>query len=329
MSGDCGFFSGAQQLISSLSEYEEYEIELISGISTPVYFCSKIKKQWQDMKFISLHGADGNIVRNVCKNRFCFFLLGGNVTPSEICKKLSDYGRGHITVYIGENLGYENERIFTSTAADFTELECGKLCALITENPAQEKGISLGISDNEFIRGDVPMTKSEIRGTVVSKLNIGCKDICWDIGCGTGSVTIEMALQCYDGKVFAIDKNEKSIELTVKNAHKFGCDNIYTVNGTAPAELVGFPAPNKVFIGGSSGRISEILGIVYSKNPLADVVITAVSLETLNESISAFSHFGIDEPEIVQIAVTRTRKVGNHTMLSAENPIYILKGVRK
>lgn len=325
VSGDCGFFSGAQQLISALSDYET---ELICGISTPVYFCSKIKKQWQDMKFISLHGAEGNVIRNICKNRLCFFLLGGNITPSEICKKLCSYGRGETDVYIGENLGYENERIFTGSAADFTELECGKLCVMITENPSPENGISFGIPDSEFIRDNVPMTKSEIRAAVVSKLNIGSSDICWDIGCGTGSVTVEMALQCYDGAVYAVDKNEAAVELTEKNARKFCCDNILTVCGTAPEKPTEFPAPDKVFIGGSSGKIGEILNAVYTKNPAADVVITAVSLETLNEGINAFLSFGIDVPEITQLAVTRTRKIGNHTMFSAENPIFILKGVK-
>ena len=302
--------------------------EVISGISAPVYFCSKIKKPWQDMKFLSLHGADGNIVRNVCRNKYCFFLLGGDTTPAEICKRLCDYGRENIAVYIGENLGYDNEKIYCGIASGFTDTRCEKLCVMVTENPYSEQSVPFGISDNEFIRGNVPMTKSEIRGTVISKLNISRKDMCWDIGCGTGSVSVEMALQCFDGRVYAVDKNEEAAELTRQNAYKFGCDNIEIISGTAPETLYGFPAPDKVFIGGSCGKISEILNIVYEKNSKADVVMTAVSLETLNEAINSFAYFGIDSPEIVQIAVTRTRKLGNHTMLSAENPIFIMKGVR-
>ena len=325
MSGDCGFYSGAEKLITALSDYET---EVISGISSPVYFCSKIKKPWQDMKFLSLHGADGNVVRNVCRNKYCFFLLGGDTTPAEICKRLCDYGRENIAVYIGENLGYDNEKIYCGIASDFTDTRCEKLCVMVTENPYSEQSVPFGISDNEFIRGNVPMTKSEIRSTVISKLNISRKDMCWDIGCGTGSVSVEMALQCYDGRVYAVDKNEEAAELTRQNAYKFGCDNIEIISGTAPETLCGFPAPDKVFIGGSCGKISEILNIVYEKNSKADVVITAVSLETLNEAINSFAYFGIDSPEIVQIAVTRTRKLGNHTMLSAENPIFVIKGVR-
>lgn len=325
MSGDCGFYSGAEKLITALSDYET---EIISGISSPVYFCSKIRKPWHNMRFVSLHGADGNIVRNVCNNQLCFFLLGGGVTPTKICKILCEYGREKITVYIGENLGYDNEKIYCGIASDFTDTECEKLCVMVTENPSYEQSVPFGIMDNEFIRGNVPMTKSEIRSTVISKLNISRKDVCWDIGCGTGSVSVEMALQCFDGKVYAIDKNEEAVELTRRNAYKFGCDNIEIISGTAPEMLYDFPAPDKVFIGGSCGRISEILSVVYEMNSKADIVITAVSLETLNEAINSFAYFGIDSPEIVQIAVTRTRKLGNHTMLSAENPIFIMKGVR-
>ena len=325
MSGDCGFYSGAEKLISAL---ECYETEVISGISSPVYFCAKIKKPWQNVKLISLHGTDGNIVRNVCKNELCFFLLGGDVTPDAICRKLCEYGRENVGVYIGENLGYDNEKILSGKASDFTENSFGKLTVMVTENPESERGIAFGISDNEFIRGSVPMTKSEVRSTVISKLGIGSKSLCWDIGCGSGSVSVEMALQCFDGKVFALDKNSEAVVLTGKNAHKFGCDNIEIISGEAPEALKELPSPDIVFIGGSCGKISEILSIIYEKNKAAIVVITAVSLETLSTAQKAFSGFGIIEPEIVQVSITRSKRLGNHTMLAAENPVFIIKGAR-
>ena len=325
MSGDCGFYSGAEKLISVLCCYET---EVISGISSPTYFCAKIKKPWQNMKFISLHGTDGNIVRNVCKNECCFFLLGGDVTPVEICRKLCGYGRGNIGVYIGENLGYDSEKIMFGKASDFTEKSFGKLAVMVTENHRYENRIAFGIPDNEFIRGSIPMTKSEVRSAVISKLDIGSKSICWDIGCGSGSVSVEMALQGFDGKVFAIDKNSEAVELTRKNAIKFGCDNIEIISGEAPESLRELPSPDIVFIGGSCGKISEILSIIYGKNKTAIVVITAVSLETLSTAQKAFGDFGITEPEITELSVTRTKRLGNHTMLAAENPVFIIKGAR-
>ena len=88
------------------------------------------------------------------------------------------------------------------------------------------------------------------------------------------------------------------------------------------------PAPDSVFIGGSSGKISEITDIAFEKNANAVIVVTAVSLETLNDAVAAFEQYQI-EPEIVQLAVTRTKKIGSHTMLSAENPVFIIRGKKR
>lgn len=325
MSGDCGFFSGAEKLLKAL---DGFETEIISGIASPLYFCSKIKKAWQDMKFVSLHGTEGSIVRNVCRNELCFFLLGGNITPADICRRLCEYERSSVKVYIGENLAYANERIYSGIAEDFTDLSCEKLCVMAAENPHFENGTACGIPDNKFTRGDVPMTKAMVRAAVISRLNIGRKDICWDIGSGTGSVSVEMALQCFDGRVYAIDKSKKASELTKNNCRKFGCDNVEISCMEAPSCLTALPSPDKVFIGGSCGKLNEIIGAVYAKNPNAVIVMTSVSLETLTNALTAFGEYGIASPEVVQLAVTGTRKAGMHTMLSAENPVFIIKGAR-
>lgn len=325
MSGDCGFYSGAEKLLRFT---EDIECKVISGISSPVYFCSKIKKPWKNMKFVSLHGESSNIVRNVRRNELCFFLLGGEITPAKLCRRLCEYGMSETKLYIGENLAAENERIFTGKAADFIDIQLGKLTVAVTENPNFENSTAIGISDKKFTRGKVPMTKSEVRSTVISKLEINRNDICWDIGCGTGSVSIEMALQCFDGKVYAVEKNTEAAALSRENALKFGCDNIEIICGCAPEALEELPVPDRVFIGGSSGRISEIADFVFSKNPNAVIVVTAVSLETLNDAIVTFESNGIVCPEIVQISAARAKKVGSHTMLSAENPVFIIKGAR-
>lgn len=280
------------------------------------------------MKFVSLHGENSNIVRNVRRNELCFFLLGGEVTPAELCRRLCEYGMGETKIYIGENLAAENERILSGKASEFTDISLGKLTVAVTENPEYERIIPIGIADEKFTRGKVPMTKSEVRSVVISKLEIGRNSVCWDVGCGTGSVSAEAALQCFDGTVYAVDKNPEAAELTRENAHKFGCDNIEIICGSAPESLNELPAPDSVFIGGSSGRISEISDIAFAKNPNAVIVVTAVSIETLNDAAKAFEKYRID-PEIVQLAVTRTRKVGSHTMFSAENPVFIIKGAKR
>lgn len=326
MSGDCGFYSGAEKLLPKLCEYET---RVICGISAPIYFCSKIKIPWQDMHFISLHGANANIVRNVCTHEKVFFLLGGKIAPGDVCKRLCEYGLNKVNVYIGENLAYKNERIISGIAENFADVKTENLCVMAVINPDYEKCTRSCIPDNEFIRGEkIPMTKAEVRSVCVSKLEIGRDSVCWDIGSGTGSVSVEMAYRCDCGKVFSVDKNKAAIKLTDLNRHKFRCDNIEIIEGEAVKTIENLPAANCVFIGGSGGQLEKIIENAYKKNSRVKIVVTAISLETLSESVAVFDKFGFDT-EVMQLAVTRTKKTGSHTMLSAENPVFIIKGAIK
>lgn len=326
MSGDCGYFSGAAGLLKALPD--SVRTEVICGISSPVYFCAKLGIPWQDIPTVNLHGETASIARSAAMHRRCFFLLGGKLGAREVCRRLTEYGMDRIKVHVGERLGYPGERILTGAAGEFTELETDRLSVLLTENPEPEAHIRTGIPDEEFIREMIPMTKSEVRALVISKLGIYPADIVWDIGCGTGSVSVEMALQCYNGTVHSIDVKPEAAALTRRNAVKFRCDNIEVHSGSAPEETAGFPAPDRVFIGGSGGNLRGIIASALEKNPSAVILVTAVSLETLGEAAEAFSEQDIPT-EITQVSVTRTRKLGSHTMLTAENPVFIIRGAKK
>ncbi|MDE6834295.1 MAG: precorrin-6y C5,15-methyltransferase (decarboxylating) subunit CbiE, partial [Ruminococcus sp.] len=271
MSGDCGFYSGAEKLSVLLGG----RCEVVSGISTPVYMCSKIGRKWENMKFISLHGKENNIAVNVMQNELCFFLMGGAVSPEQLCERLNNYGLGNVKIFIGENLGYTNEKITSGKSCDIIDYKSGNLCVVITENKSYMKYIPSGISDSEFIRSDIPMTKAEIRSLVVSWLNIGKNSICWDIGCGTGSVSVEMALRCPDGKVYSFDKKNTAIDLTLENSKKFSCDNIQTLCITFLDDMPeNIPVPDCVFIGGTSGKLHKTVNFIREKNPSARIVLT-------------------------------------------------------
>lgn len=323
MSGDCGFYSGARKLCEVL---KQEEVTVISGISTPVYFCSVLHMDWSDMHFVSLHGTAANIIRNVCTHRKTFFLLGGDITPADLCRRLCEYGLGDVYVYIGTDLAYPDERIASGKASEITGHECGysSLSAVIAVNDNYEKYTRASIPDEEFIRGEVPMTKAEVRGTIVNGLDLGKDSICWDIGSGTGSVAVEMAMRCTDGTVYAVDDNAEACRLIKENSIRFRCDNISTVCGKAMDVIGDLPVPDSVFIGGSKGQLSGIIESAVSKNPSIKLTVSAVSLETVNEAIANFDKLGL-ECDVTQIAVTRTKRIGGHTMLSAENPIFIIK----
>ena len=320
VSGDVGFYSAAEKLVDVLKDYNP---NLISGISSVSYFFAKCSLPWKDANLISCHGLDTNIVSSVRRNRYTFALTGKNIP--ELQNELIKYGFGDLKVWIGENLGSDEESVRESIISDLGGKEFSSLTVLIIENPDFDSRIRTGIPDEEFIRGKVPMTKSEVRAVCLSKLSLSPTDIAYDIGCGTGSVTIEMAFSAYDGKVYAFDKNEEAIILLEQNCEKFHLDNVEAICGLAPKCLEGLPVPDVAFIGGSSGNMDEIVSYLHGINDKMRFVITAVTLENAMAALDALKNIGVNG-DIVQVAVSKGRGIGELHMLIAQNPIFIISG---
>ena len=320
VSGDVGFYSAAEKLVDVLKDYNP---NLISGISSVSYFFAKCSLPWKDANLISCHGLDTNIVSSVRRNRYTFALTGKNIP--ELQNELIKYGFGDLKVWIGENLGSNEESVQESIISDLGGKEFSSLTVLIIENPDFDSRIRTGIPDEEFIRGKVPMTKSEVRAVCLSKLSLSSSDIAYDIGCGTGSVTIEMAFSAYDGKVYAFDKNEEAISLLEQNCQKFHLDNVEAICGLAPECLKDLPVPDVAFIGGSSGNMDEIVSYLYGINSKIKLVITAVTLENAMAALDSLKNIGI-KSDIVQVAVSKGRGIGELHMLIAQNPIFIISG---
>lgn len=185
------------------------------------------------------------------------------------------------------------------------------------------KMILRGICDDEFIRGDVPMTKEEVRELSVYKMHLLEDSVVYDIGCGTGSVSIEMALLSEKMKVYSIEVNPEAVVLTKKNIEKFAAGNIEVVEGMAPESFSDLPAPTHCFIGGSKGNLKSILSALYEKNNSMRIVMNAVSLESVAEMNSALKEFPVCNEDVVQVSVSKVKKTGNYSMLQANNPVFI------
>ena len=302
-SGDASFYSGAKKLLELFPE-----AEVLAGISSVSYFCGKIKKSYDDMNIVSLHGRKCNIVSEVRRNKKTFALLGENP-----CGRLCEYGLGTVKVFIGENLSYPDEKISEGTAEDFRNTELSKLSVILIENENADNRMRFGVNDlsdgSQFKYGTFDETCEN--------------DICYDIGAGTGSVSVEMALAAYKGTVYAIEKKPDASELVRQNAIKFQTDNIEIITGSAPDVLDALPNPDKVFIGGSSGTLKQTI----EKCGCNHIVINAITLETLNEAVNAFAEFGY-EYEVVQISASYTKKVASYNMMTAQNPVFIITGKR-
>ncbi len=332
-SGDVGFFSGAKKLNQAIEgqKQADYEIEFIPGISSLQYFSAKLKLPWEDTKVVSLHGREENLMGAVWNNSRIFFLTGGDYSVQRICRILCENQLKEAVVHVGERLSYKNERIVTGTAGSLAGEEFDPLAVMLVENGKTIKRsiITHGIRDELFLRGQVPMTKSEIRSISLSKLQLRPEDVVYDIGAGTGSVSVEMALQAFEGSVFAVEFNEEALELIRKNAERFGAWNLKVIKGKAPDVLENLPAPDRAFIGGSGGNLAEILELLKKKNPKIRIVVNAITLETMTEAVSQFQKLGFEDVDIVQIFAAHGRAAGNYHMMQGQNPVFIISGELK
>lgn len=321
-SGDVGFYSGAKKLSEMLAE--EYDTEMICGISSVVYFASKIKKSWDDAKLVSIHGTNQNLVNEIIHNKKTFSLLGGKESVQEVCKSLIKYDLGNAEVYIGENLSYPNEKIYSGHAKDFVDSIFNELSVIFVINDKFKKRKSYcRLRDEDFIRGKVPMTKEEIRTLSVTKLELEEDSVVYDVGAGTGSVSIEMALNTR-GNVYAIEKNPEGIELININKKKFKTSNLKIVEGVAPDAMRDLPTPTHAFIGGSSGNLREIINDLLDKNPNVRIVINAITLETIFEAMECIKEFSLEDVDITQASISKSRKLGKYNLMTGQNPIYVI-----
>lgn len=321
LSGDVGFYSGARKL---LDELPPDETELICGISSVVYFCSRLQMPWEDVKLVSVHGRYANLVGALQEHKKVFSLVGGAGAMNEVLKQLCLYGFGSIPVHTGENLSYPDERILEGTPETLKEETFGGLTVLIAENPDTDTHvITPGIPDEQFLRDKVPMTKEEVRSLSISKLQLTKDAVVWDIGAGTGSVSVECARLATEGHVYAVEQKEVAAELIEKNARKFGTPNLEVIRGLAPQALEDLPTPTHAFIGGSSGNLGEILDLLRSRNPEVRIVINCIAMETISAMTEYIGKKPFRESDIVQIAAAKSRTLGRYHMMTGMNPIII------
>ena len=324
VSGDTGFFSVASNLNEKLKEHGK--VEMICGLNSMQMLCAKFGVSYQDACFLSLHGRKGSLLGAVSYNKKVIALTGGEQNAQKLCQTLSAAGLGDINVSVGENIGSEHERILTDTAKNLSEQKFDDLAVMLVLNPnAAER--HLAVLDAEMERGKVPMTKQEARWTAVKMLDLKPSDTVYDIGAGTGSISMEMARKVYNGMVYAIERKKEAIELIEKNRKNLGSFNVLPFEGQAANIIDKLPAPDAAFIGGSDGEMSEIITKLLKKNPKIRVIISAVSLETLLEAKEAIKNF--DEQNIVQIHSIRGHRINDTTEFTSNNPIYLLYGKAK
>ena len=323
-SGDSGFYSGARLLLADLSGHE---VRLFPGVSSLQLFAARLGRPWQNWQLVSAHGTECDPVYEVCKGRPVFFLTGGRSGPAALCRELTAAGLGFLAAAVGENLGTEEERIWRGTAAEAAAQSFAPLSVLLAEAAPGHSQRTPGLPDTAFQRKEgIPMTKQEIRAAVLAKLAVGPQDICWDIGAGTGSVGIEMALQAR--QVWGVERMPAALELAEENRRLLGAWNLRLVAGEAPEALTALPLPDVVFIGGSGGRLPDIVPAVHGAAPMARVCLSAITPESVVSAIQILQKLDY-ETEACQISVSRGYRRGENTLMLAQNPVWLVTAAQR
>ncbi|MDD5852625.1 MAG: precorrin-6A reductase [Lachnospiraceae bacterium] len=329
-SGDSGSYSGCQALAHCLHEAVAEkrffaDIRILPGISSVSYLASCIGESYHDAAILSMHGKLlPGLARRIQENEKTFLFMSGVKDMRKLGTTLTEAFMDDCIITAGYQLSYEDEEIRKLTPKECLSCEKEGLYICFIYNPHPKKiPLTPGIADEEFIRGKVPMTKKEIREVSICKLHLHPGAVVYDIGSGTGSVAVEMAEMSPDIEVYALEQKPEAIELIEKNKEKFRLDNITVIQTKAPEGLMDLKMPTHAFIGGSGGKMKEIIETLYQINPGMRIVINAVSIETLCEIKEILMAYPVCDTEFVQLQVSRVKELGAYHMMQAENPIFV------
>ena len=356
-SGDSGFNSGCKGVYKALTDTDIYRlgrlhIRILPGISSVSYLAAVTGRAYDTAYICSMHGkGEESIYRTAAHVRIerdVYALTSGYEDVLRLAKILTDCGMGDCRITVGCNLSLDDEKIICKRAevlcheADAGVKEQADIlctCHIYNPNPC-DKAVSAGLSAEEFIRGGVPMTKEEVRTVTIDKLHLKPDSRVLDIGCGTGSVSVEIGRLIPDGMVYAIDRNEEAVELTKKNVLRHKLPNVLVYKGeitdileriykgedTGAAGDGGLSTPSQIthaFIGGSGGRLSAILDMLKSMNPSMRIVVNAITDKTKDTLKEWIEENETGDAEVVRIQTDRGRAKALHEDMQAENGVYI------
>lgn len=347
-SGDPGFFGIARYLVENLGKDK---LEIVPNVSSMQLAFARIKESWEDAVFLSAHARPLENILDIARksSKICLFTDGWN-TPDAIGKFLLERGLTGFHAFVCEEMGGEGEKVFQGSLEQLSQEKFSPLNVLVlmktstqriqnAEERIQEPEGRIGgcfqgpgIPDEEFyqVKGERGLiTKMEIRVVSLAKMQVRENDIVWDIGAGSGSISIEAAFLARRGKVYAIEKEESRLEIIKQNIKKFSAGNVVTVRANAPGGMESLPGPDAVFIGGSGGKISEILDFCCQRIKKGGrIVANIATLENLGTTVKNLEEKGLST-DVVLLNAARGSKIKDLHRMESLNPVFIVSATRK
>jgi len=342
-SGDPLFFGLGRLLLANFSPQK---IEFYPHISSIQLAFSKIKIPWQDASLTSVHGRETDQLIKLFKQGKdkIGLLTDNNNNPTAIARLYLALDLPiEYTFYICENLGSADENIQQFTSEKIIELsnlepeDFAVLNVLVLIRQTQKEKLYfnslpiLGLPDRSFLSfSDRPslITKKEIRITIIGELSLQPNQTVWDIGAGTGSVSIEIARLCPTSKVFAIEKTSMGSSLIAKNSKRFQVNNLTNINGKAPEELDKLPQPDRIFIGGSGGNLLDILNVCQQQLlPTGIMVMAFATIEHYYQAVNYITNNSW-QYRLLQLQISRSTPIAHLTRFTPLNPVTIITAWR-
>jgi precorrin-6Y C5,15-methyltransferase (decarboxylating) len=323
--GDPNFFGTGRFLLRNLPKER---LEIFANVTSMQYAFARIKEPWDDAIFLAVkgRGMGPSIDKIVAAEKACI-LTDEIHTPAAVAKELLARGAEGYEAWVCEDLGLPTEKFTRTDVKGLVTLHHSDLNILIlirTWEPNLAQYPLIGIGDDEFTSFKKLFTRQEVRAVTLAKLKLQNDLVVWDIGAGSGSVSIEASNLIPNGKLFAIEKNSQYVAFLKQNLDKFCAHNVKLIEAFAPEGLDDLPDPDRVFIGGAGGNLEEIIEQV-DRRIKSDgiIVINAVTLDTLTKSIEALEYHGY-QIEVVCINVSRTRPLTEFKLFEAHTPVYII-----
>jgi precorrin-6Y C5,15-methyltransferase (decarboxylating) len=338
-SGD-PMFSGIGR--RAVDEFGKDAVEIIPDLSSIQMAFSRIRETWDDAFLVSLHGGPDPAKRRrlpyeiqdlpflLERHNKIAILTDRENNPAEIAGVLSLAPIAHSlapTLYVCEKLGYEDEKITEGPPEEIAVMSFSdpNVVIVLSSRSTKSSNMTFGLMEYEIVHSRGLITKDEVRAVTIHKLRLPKTGILWDVGSGSGSISIEAARLFPGLKIFAIEKNKEQIGNIRENKIRFEAFNIEVIEGVAPDALKDLPSPDRVFIGGSSGQLGEIISMLTKKMFSGIVIINATKIETLAAAVAEMQKAGF-RMDVSQVSVSRTKAADNGNYLSALNPVFIVKG---
>jgi precorrin-6Y C5,15-methyltransferase (decarboxylating) len=313
-------------------------VEILPDLSSVQQAFARINEPWDDAFFMSLHGGPDiakrrklpyelfHIPRLLEQHGKLGILTDRENNPATIAGQLKE-SSSRVTVYVCERLGYPDEKILSGTPREIADgtFSDPNVVILMKDRQEHAKAFCFGLREDEIDHERGLITKDEVRAVTLHKLRLPPDGVLWDIGAGSGSVSLEASRLCPGLRIFALEKEGQRVETIEKNMAAFNILNVNVIHGTAPDALQGLPSPHRVFIGGSSGTIEQVVELASRKMLSGIIVVNCATLETLNDGITVLERYGF-AVDVVEISVSRSKKLAGKRQMAAINPVFMVKG---